>query len=263
MKTVSQYEELAPLISTQFRRGVRTNAFFSRQELEGLIAREELSVQETGAGLLLLVERPWFDRLHFYLNDLSAPLGAALPDPTVTEVAFRPQDTGLREAVDYLRGQGFAPLLSRVRLSRPAGEAERPCPPQYAGEEEERDTLALLWDSFPRLTGCLPSRKEWSEEVAAGRCLVERDRTGVAGLLHFSLDRRGGEIRHLAVRPDARGCGLSTRLISAYLSAAGGAATSVWTGADNLPALRAYAKLGFQPDGWESIVLCNQEKRGI
>ena len=105
MKTVSQYEELAPLISAQFRRGVRTNAFFSRQELEGLIAREELSVQETGAGLLLLVERPWFDRLHFYLNDLSAPLGATLPDPTVTEVAFRPQDTGLREAVDYLREQ--------------------------------------------------------------------------------------------------------------------------------------------------------------
>ena len=57
----------------------------------------------------------------------------------------------------------------------------------------------------------------------------------MAGLLHFSLDRRGGEICHLAVRPDARGCGLSTRLISAYLSAAGGAATSVWTGADNLP----------------------------
>ena len=258
MKTVSQYEELAPLISAQFRRGVRTNAFFSRQELEGLIAREELSVQETGAGLLLLVERPWFDRLHFYLNDLSAPLGATLPDPTVTEVAFRPQDTGLREAVDYLRGQGFAPLLSRVRLSRPAGEAERPCPPQYAGEEEERDTLALLWDSFPRLTGCLPSRKEWSEEVAAGRCLVERDGTGVAGLLHFSLDRRGGEICHLAVRPDARGCGLSTRLISAYLSAIGGAASNVWTGAGNEPALRAYARAGFRTDGWESVVLCHQ-----
>ena len=106
MKTVSQYEELAPLISTQFRRGVRTNAFFSRQELEGLIAREELSVQETGAGLLLLVERPWFDRLHFYLNDLSAPLGAALPDPTVTEVAFRPQDGPARPSMPGRRRRG-------------------------------------------------------------------------------------------------------------------------------------------------------------
>ena len=258
MKTVSRYEELSPLISAQFRRGVRTNALFSRQELEELIAEEALSAEETGAGLLLLVERPWFDRLHFYLNDLSAPLGADLPIPTVTEVAFRPQDTGLREAVDYLQGQGFVPLLSRVRLSRPAGEVECPCAPQYAGEEEENDTLALLWDSFPRLTGCLPSRKEWAEEVAAGRCLVERDRTGVAGLLHFSQDRRGGEIRHLAVREDARGHGLSARLISAYLSAVGGAASSVWTGAGNDPALRAYARAGFRPDGWESVVLCHQ-----
>ena len=74
----------------------------------------------------------------------------------------------------------------------------------------------------------------------------------------FIWAEKGGEIRHLAVREDARGHGLSARLISAYLSAIGGAASNVWTGAGNEPALRAYARAGFRTDGWESVVLCHQ-----
>lgn len=258
MRAVSRYEELAPLISAQFKRGVRTNALFSREELEGLIAWGALSARTTGAGLLLLVRRPEFHRLHFYLNDLSAPPGAVFPIPTVTEIAFRPRDTGLQEAADYWRGNGFSTLLSRVRLSRPAGPGEEGDAPQPARADEAEDTFSLLRASFSPLTGCLPTREEWAAEVASGRCLVERDESGVAGLLHFAQSRRGGEIRHLAVRQDARGRGLSTRLIGAYLAAVAGAASSVWTGADNHIALRAYGRAGFRPDGWESIVLCNE-----
>ena len=63
-------------------------------------------------------------RLTFYLGDLTVPLGAELPPPTVTEVAFRPRDTGLRETVSYLTAQGFVPVLERLRLSRPAERRE-------------------------------------------------------------------------------------------------------------------------------------------
>lgn len=83
-----------------------------------------LTAQETPAGLLLLRDRGDHTRLHFFLEDLSVPLGAALPDPTVTEVAYRPRDKGLREAVDYLIEQGFTPLFERLRLS-PSGRERR------------------------------------------------------------------------------------------------------------------------------------------
>ena len=124
MKTVSQYEELAPLISAQFRRGVRTNAFFSRQELEGLIAREELSVQETGAGLLLLVERPWFDRLHFY------HIG-----PSATKPTHRVQTRYAMQQRVILQFQSVHALCqSGLRIYIPIGIANRTrsqCPERF------------------------------------------------------------------------------------------------------------------------------------
>lgn len=252
MKTVSRYEDLAPLISAQFRRGVRTNAFFGREELEGLIGRGELSVQTVPGGLLLLVRRADFSRLHFYLNDLSVPLEAELSGPVVCEIPFRPRDAGLREAADWLCGQGFLPLLSRMRLSRPAGpapEGERPPRAPEAGEWPR--LLEFLQRMFDPLTGCIPTL----EELRADRCLLLEGGEEPAGLIHFVQSRQGGEIRHLAVRPGLRGRGLSRCLIAGCLRALEGGTCTVWTGADNRAALGAYGGMGFQPDGWRSAVL--------
>lgn len=252
MKTVSRYEELAPLISAQFRRGVRTNAFFDRGELERLIGRGELCAQSTPAGLLLLVRRPDFSRLHFYLNDLSAPLVAELPGAVVCEIAFRPRDTGLQEAADWLCAQGFSPLLSRVRLSRAPGAAPAPEFPLRTPEDGERGRLwSFLQEMFDPLTGCVPTLEEFESD----RCLFLEGGAEPAGLIHFVRGRRGGEIRHLAVHPDRRGRGLSRQLIAGCLQALEGGPCTVWTGADNTAALRAYGAMGFQADDWRSAVL--------
>ena len=122
MTPVQRYKDLSPLLSAQLRRGVLTNCFLGREALEGLIQNGALLVQTLPRGLLLAVERPGFFRLHFYLTELSSPLALELPGPVVCEIPFRPRDTGLREAVHYLEGQGFFQKLSRVRLSRPGGE---------------------------------------------------------------------------------------------------------------------------------------------
>lgn len=258
METISSYEVLSGLISRQFRRGVRTNAFLSRAEWERAI-QMGLSAQTTGAGLLLLAKRPGFSRLYFYLNDLERPLEVEFPVSTVTEIAFRPRDTLVREAADYLGSQGLSPILSRVRLSRAAGEAERDDSAlRTPGVEESGTVLSFLRENFPRLTGCLPTQEELGEDLSAGNCLAAEDATGLAGLIHFSRDRRGGQIHHLAVRRDCRGQGLSRLLIGGFLHTLGGSAATVWTGADNRAALRAYAAFGFEKDGWESVVLSNQ-----
>lgn len=256
MTAVQSYETLAPLLSAQLRRGVLTNCFLGRERLEGLIRDGALLVQTLPQGLLLAVRRDGFFRLHFYLHALSAPLALELPGPVVCEVPFRPQDTGLREAVNYLEGQGFSPKLSRVRLSWPGGEVpEVDFPLDVPGEGERPELLAFLERQFDPLTGCLPTLKEFSSDS----CLLLREGENVSGLIHFTRSRRGGEIRHLALHPSARGRGLSRVLIASCLRALEGGSCTVWTGADNRPALGAYRSMGFQADGWESAVLVRPE----
>ena len=250
MTPVQRYEDLSPLLSAQLRRGVLTNCFLGREALEGLIQNGALLVQTLPRGLLLAVERPGFFRLHFYLTELSSPLALELPGPVVCEIPFRPRDTGLREAVHYLEGQGFFQKLSRVRLSRPGGEVPEVDFPLDVPQEGDRpELLAFLRAHFDPLTGCLPTQEELS------KCLCRRADGALSGLIHFTNTRRGGEIRHLALRPQDRGRGLSRALIAGCLRALEGGACTVWTGADNRPALGAYQSMGFQADGWRSAVL--------
>ena len=144
MTPVQRYEDLSPLLSAQLRRGVLTNCFLGREALEGLIQNGALLVQTLPRGLLLAVERPGFFRLHFYLTELSSPLALELPGPVVCEIPFRPRDTGLREAVHYLEGQGFFQKLSRVRLSRPGGEVPEVDFPLDAPRERSEEHTSEL-----------------------------------------------------------------------------------------------------------------------
>ena len=57
MQTIESYETLAPLLSRQLRKGVRTNAFSDPDEYRREIAARRLAVQEWDGGLLLLHRR--------------------------------------------------------------------------------------------------------------------------------------------------------------------------------------------------------------
>ena len=179
----------------------------------------------------------------------------------MTEVAFRPRDTGLQETVPYLQSQGFALLLWRIRMSRPAGLPEPPALPVRTAEPtENRAVQAFLRENFSPLTGCLPNEAELAETLAQGQVLVLEQAGAFTGLLHFSHDGKSGEIRHLAVRADHRGRGLTRPLIAAFLQATGGAKSTVWLREDFPAARAAYETMGFTPDGRRSAVLCYDPK---
>ena len=190
---LTDYAALAQLASAHLRPGVRANTMVSQTEYGASLAGGTLTAQETPAGLLLLRDRGDHTRLHFFLEDLSVPLGAALPDPTVTEVAYRPRDKGLREAVDYLIEQGFTPLFERLRLSRPAGETGAPAlPVSRPGPERGRDVLAFLQANFSPLTGCLPNEAELKADLAHRQVLLLEEQGAITGLLHFTLEGTTG-----------------------------------------------------------------------
>ena len=155
MERIDRYDALAELASRHMTKGVRANTLVSQAEYGPAAESGGLLAQETPAGLLIARDRGDHHRLNFYLSDLTVPLGANLPAPAVTEVAFRPRDTGLQETVPYLQSQGFALLLWRIRMSRPAGLPEPPALPVRTAEPtENRAVQAFLRENFSPLTGC-------------------------------------------------------------------------------------------------------------
>lgn len=223
-----------------------------------------LRAQATPAGLLLLRDRGDHTRLTFYLGDLTVPLGAELPRPTVTEVAFRPRDTGLRETVSYLTARALSLCWSGFVSPAPRERREsRLSPLSTPAPEALSSVQAFLQSNFSPLTGCLPNREELDRDLRQGRVLTLEEGGAITGLLHFSLVGNTGEIRHLAVRSDLRGTGRTRPLLDGYLRAIGGVKSVVWTRSDDLAAQTAYQRRGFVPDGRRSVVLCYPEKEGM
>ena len=312
-KLIEKYEQISELITANLKKGVRTNTAMSREEYEREISHGSLMAGETPQGLIILRNRPSHIKLNYYINDTDSPLDMAeaveaisaagwnrhgecsnnkneqeRPSPDrqiVTETAFRERDTALKETVKYLAGCGFEEVLSRVRLSRPAGAPDENAenaveisPEKVESREEENskfifyvkkstaeDAAAirpLLHSSFSPITGCLPEDDELQSDAAAGNILmlfIDNDSRLTAavphGILHYKAAKKSAEIKHLAIAPQMRGKGLSAVLINAFLKECSGMKTTVWTGSGNAPALNAYKDCGFTEDGRRSSVM--------
>lgn len=316
-KLIEKYEQISELITANLKKGVRTNTAMSREEYEREISHGSLMAGETPQGLIILRNRPSHIKLNYYINDIGSPIdlvelekairaegwnrsdeccnnkneqGRPSPDKQiVTETAFRERDTALKETVEYLAGCGFEEVLSRVRLSRPAGAPDENAenaveisPEKVESGEEENsgftfyvkkttaeDAAAirpLLHSSFSPITGCLPEDDELQLDAAAGNILmlfaVHASRLPAArpcGLIHYAAAKKSAEIKHLAIAPQMRGKGLSSVLINAFLKECSGMKTTVWTGSGNAPALNAYKDCGFTEDGRRSSVMIYTE----
>ena len=312
-KLIEKYEQISELITANLKKGVRTNTAMSREEYEREISHGSLMAGETPQGLIILRNRPSHIKLNYYINDIGSPIdlvelekairaegwnrsdeccnnkseqGRPSPDKLiVTETAFRERDTALKETVGYLAGCGFEEVLSRVRLSRPAGAPDENAenaveisPEKVESREEENSKFTfyvkkstaedaaairpLLHSSFSPITGCLPEDDELRSDAAAGNILMlftDNDSRLTAavphGILHYKAAKKSAEIKHLAIAPQMRGKGLSAVLINAFLKECSGMKTTVWTGSGNAPALNAYKDCGFTEDGRRSSVM--------
>lgn len=246
MQTAREYAAVAALIAQQFRPGVLTNRTLGSDELQREIAQGSLLYESWPGGLFLLRQRQKHAVLHYYLTNCHARSAPLLPADTLVELPRRPGRADGAE--DFFRSLGFAPLLRRIRLARPAlGEKNEPLAPV---NEDAGALYHLLTESFDPLTGCLPSLDEFADDLRAGCVLTH----GTYALLRF-LAGRTAEIRQLAVSPTLRGQGIARALVGRFNHATAAVRATVWTGADNQTAQHVYQAEGFVPDGWESLVM--------
>lgn len=249
MRTIADYDEIAAMIAGYLRPGLMTNWASDAEVLRREADAGTLLTHEYSGGLLLLRRRPGHFILNYYLSDPGAIPDIALPCPTVLELPQRP---GSQTHTGLWTSLGFRPLLSRLRLSRAKHDAVGQ-PPQTP-DISAREALELLEGCFDPLTGCLPGLEELEEDIARGR-LISIDRRA---LLRFSSGP-AASIRHLAVAEEFRHQGLGRQLMERFDAASGGRRALVWTGRDNAAAIGLYERSGFQPDGWQSLVMIKDD----
>lgn len=230
-----------------------TNFFLSQDEVESAVEKRQLYVHLTDSGVLIYRRREIYCRTYFYLADPSNP-SIGQPDfPAVLEIPFKERDIDAKKAIAGFAGAGFAPLFSRIRMTRRASEPDGETDGiMTAGSDQLAKLQGLFRENFHPYAGCVPAEDELACEIADGHILTD-DKT--SGLLHFTVSRTGTELRHLAVAENMRKCGIGGRLVHAYLSGWGEKKSTVWVRDDNEPAIRLYEKYGYKADGMKSAVL--------
>lgn len=256
MERIERYEDLAPLLSAQLKKGVYTNHVLSRADTEREVAAG-LAVEAFPGGLWIARRRGDHDLLTFYFQQGAELTLPQLERPAVTEVVWRPREEArAAEVLEGLKQLGFAERFRRARREKPAEPVvEAPEGVSFPGGERAAAVHDFLEAQFDRLTGCIPALPQLREQLERGEAAVLEDSAGIRGILHFAPGRNSMEIRHLAVRADCRGQGLAGVLLAAALQKCGGVKCQVWARQGNAPAEAFYEHHGFRGDGWQSSVL--------
>lgn len=247
---ITDIEWLTNRINGLLKAGVTANMLPDKERLQQSVCAGTLYAINYEEGLLLIERRPSHDYLSYILRR-DAALPQFIPErDTVTEIPYRSGDGRAAAIAAQWETNGFATVLSRVRLTRRAAE----CPPaapsvRFAAPDDFKQVSSLLAATFPEKTGCLPSKEALQALIEKKQILCTEK-----GVLHYEVSGRTSELRHLAVAENARGNGLGTLLVNSYLSICGANLCRVWTGQNNTAALSLYRKAGFSEDGWLSQV---------
>lgn len=263
MKRIEQLSELSELIRGQFRRGVMTNAPFSPDAFSDEVAGETLYGEEIPGGLLLLRRREGFDRLSFYLQP-GADFSQWKPEQdVVTEFPAKPGDPGAVMLNVLLENAGFQKKFTRIRMQRTGDSASQvhgQCSVTLAQISDCSAVLAFLYRFYDMQTGCLPTARELTRHIREGGVILAFLDGMPAGVLHMVRNRNTVQLRHIAVEPRFRGCGIGSEMLEFYFAHQEACKCQLWVAEDNGSARRLYEKNGFVPDGWTSTVWSYERK---
>ena len=164
MEPVNSYDQLAPLLSAQLKRGVVTNQFLSRGDWEAEWARG-VRVHRTEGCLVLLRSRPTHDILNFYLHPGATLSLPQLTRPTVVELVWRQRDAeAVQQAAEQFLRQGFVQQLHRIRRQRDAEPVSFASAAEPAQVQQLPAVLELMTQSFDPRTGCIPSEAALAQD---------------------------------------------------------------------------------------------------
>lgn len=262
MIKIDRYETISKLILSEFKKGVATNNFLSKEDLEAEIKNGSLYAHKFDGGLLILRERENHYVLNYYINNFDTSIDKTFLKDVVVEIVSREERDSSKEIVSYFKSQGYEICLERVRYVNNFCEnvsCDVTDKIQLCKSEDSSFAMQMLKENFNPYTGCIPIMDSFLKDIECGNVYIYKN-DKIEGLLHVRKGKVSSEIKHLVVFESERNKGIATKLVSRYFLDDTAKKKTVWTGKENVAARKFYEKVGYELDGYKSVVL---KKKGM
>ena len=275
MIKINSYEELSKLIFSFLKRGVQTNFFLPKKDVQREIECSSLHYFDTSTSLWIVREREEYYILNYYLNDFDESIKEVFcrefDKPIVVEIVAKDcGDDKFISVCDFFNKLGFNELVARERFTKSVINSENVNNVENelikitnCEKEDFEDISRILNENFDKLYGCIPSKETLIGYIENNDIYKATYDGKLVGVLHLSNDGKNSEIRHLAVVKEARNKGVASLLLEFYDNNITSINKTVWTGKVNLAAQRVYEKNGYKKDGYVSNVLSLQMSKKV
>ena len=227
MIKANDISKVGKMISSHMRKGVETNNFLTAEDYAAAVLKNGLFFEEWEDGIFILRKTKDFYKLNFHLN-------------------------------------GFELYKERIHLVKKNSPVyDTDCENvSFCNEKYGEQAYKIMTDNFDKYSGCIPDYDEFYEDILNKRVIIFEKDSCAAGIIHFSLDSKSSEIRHLAVAASARGKGAAARMLKFYFENVEKAKYHLWTGADNFTAQKLYNDNGYERDGMISkVYILNRKEK--
>lgn len=267
MENIINYERLSKLIFKHLKKGVFTNFFMSKEEAENHIKVGNFYYVDDEDFLLLIRDMNSHYIINFYLKDYKNCDSfwkkiESLNKTVVFEIAYKLENEELiNEFCEIANKHDFAKKIDRVKLSRAINEAKVNLDYNddivfnIANINEFNHICDLLNTSFDKFIGCVPTQAYLQNDIANKNVMIASKNNNLIGTIRFAEKNNEITIKHLAIKSEYQGHKIGKMLVAELINKNQNKKMSVWTGKENVQAIKVYQSNGFTIDNYMSKVL--------
>ncbi|MDD6266036.1 MAG: GNAT family N-acetyltransferase [Clostridia bacterium] len=254
MKKFNSKEAFLETVGRHISKNTLTNGALTLGGLSDFFDGNDIEYSESEESLLLTVKREFHDYLTFYISSDCKGVELEAKRDISCEILYKGTDSEAYKSLEILSKSGFYSAFTRNRMIRKQKDVSM-CEYDFANTADCDGVYSLLYSSFSYLTGCLPSRNKIMSDISDKKFIVLRNENEIYALIHFEKGKRFADIKHMAVKKEYRGKGLTDRLLGAFLFETKDKTQRVWVRSDYIQPIKAYTKHGFVCDGMCSAVM--------
>lgn len=259
---IDTFEQYSQLVERFNRKGRITNDYL-QNEAADLIVKDCLYALCGEDNAVLLVQKPGFQRLYYYINNFDELI--ELPkNEYVTEILFR-GDSVPEVEVKWLESLGFEKNLIRDQYAGRYCDFAKPIEQKNIVIQEALTIEEVKWacdlfnSSFDKWSGDYISAEQYPVLLKNGDILIAKDKQGnLLGATQRELKKGYVNWAHLAVISSARGMGIGTSLMDAIIErnhVDEKTRYMMWVQRQNSKAIKIYLRKGFKSINKSTISL--------
>ena len=255
MNLIKDIESLNDLIQKHFVKNTLTNNYVLADSYLKYIGENKLYSVSTTANVCILVEKPDFYQLYYYINNQEELFSLDVDKPITMEILYRGEANRPFETFTYWEKCGFKQHLTRDNMV--ASFQQLSVPTDIASEveiriaESEADiifTKQLIETTLDKYTGDVLTYEEVRSFVENKNVICASLAGKLCGILQFEIKNNVVWLGHISVAKGYRGKGVANELVRSYIVSNAmqpNTRYQLWVIQDNIGAMKLYHKFGF------------------